>query len=137
MKSCSYCGRENADAAPVCCECRTEFPGPAEDDSALKDPAYSLRVLAEFSTVIEADLLRAQLEAAGIEACIPEELNPQMFWDLVPSVLDAITVRVAAKDYEAAKEFLAALKAAEPPTPPPLPARPPGQPPPLPPWSAN
>jgi hypothetical protein len=48
-------------------------------------------------------LLKSRLEAAGIEACIPEEYTPHIFWNLIPSPLESVTVRVAAKDYKAAK----------------------------------
>jgi hypothetical protein len=48
-------------------------------------------------------MFKARLEAAGIEACIPEEYTPQIFWNVIPSPLESVTVRVAAKDYEAAR----------------------------------
>jgi hypothetical protein len=108
MKNCSYCGRENEDAAVVCLECATEFqpkPDPAAD-AGLTDPALSLVILATFRNVVDAGMLKTRLEAGGIEACIPEELTPQIFWYAVTSPLERVTVRVAAKDYEAAKEIL-------------------------------
>ena len=109
MKNCSYCGRENEDVVIACLECATEFqpsPDPSAD-AGLKDPALSLVILATFRNVVDAGMLKMRLEAEGIEACIPEELTPQIFWYAVPSPLERVTVRVAAKDFEAAKVILA------------------------------
>ncbi len=109
MKKCSSCGRENEDSAVACLECATEFQpeaGPV-DDAGLKDPSLSLVILATFRNVVDAGMLKTRLEAEGIEACIPEEFTPQILWYAVPSPLERVTVRVAAKDYEAAKKILA------------------------------
>jgi hypothetical protein len=62
-------------------------------------------VVATFGDLVEASLVKDRLELAGIEACIPEELNPSPFGNFVP--MAQVTVQVAAKDYEAAKEILA------------------------------
>ena len=74
--------------------------------------------------------------STGIEACIPEELNPQIFWNFIPSVLEAVTVRVTARDYDAAKELLGQINSEEQPDEQRVQAaaapRSPGQPPPLP-----
>jgi len=109
MKKCPYCAHENEDAAVVCLICHTELdPPPAPRvDPQLEDPALSLRVVATFRNVVDAGLFRARLEAAGIEACIPEEYTPQIFWNVIPSPLESVTVQVAAKDYEAAKVLFA------------------------------
>jgi hypothetical protein len=66
-----------------------------------------LAVVATFRNVVDAGLFRARLEAAGIEACIPEEYTPQIVWNVIPSPVETVTVRVAAKDYEAAKALMA------------------------------
>src|ERR1051325_1446993 len=105
MKRCSYCGCENEDALTRCRECGTEFSQPEAVDPQLTDPAESLVVVATFGDVVEASLLKAQLERAGIAACIPEELNPSPFGNFIP--MAQVTVQVAAKDYKAAKEILA------------------------------
>jgi len=105
MKTCSYCGHENADGATECAECATEFPVPEPVDPELADPREALVVLATFGDVSEASLLKARLEEAGMDACIPEELNPSPFGNFPP--LAHVTVRVAEKDLEAAKEVLA------------------------------
>jgi len=105
MKSCSYCGCQNEDTQTHCRECGTEFPRPEQVDPQLTNPADSLVVVATFGDLVEASLVKDRLELAGIEACIPEELNPSPFGNFVP--MAQVTVQVAAKDYEAAKEILA------------------------------
>jgi hypothetical protein len=107
MKKCPYCGRENEAAALACVECGKEFEPPpsSETDSQLLDPALSPVVVATFTSLPEASLLVDRLEAAGIEADIPEEYSPQVFSGVI--ALEQLTVRVAAKDYEAAKRIAA------------------------------
>ena len=104
MKSCAYCGCENDEAAGRCKECGVEFPVPEQVDPQLTDPHGALVVVATFGDAVEASLLKARLEQAGIEACIPEELDPSPFGNFKP--LAHVTVRVAEKDYAAAKEEL-------------------------------
>ena len=67
--------------------------------------ADQLAILATFGDSVEASILLGRLEQAGIEACIPEELDPSPFGNFKP--LSQVTVRVAQKDLEAAKEVLA------------------------------
>jgi hypothetical protein len=106
MKTCAYCGHENQDAALQCTECGTAFPVPEQVDPQLTDPAESLVILATFGDSVQASLLKARLEQAGIEACIPEELDPSPFGNFPP--LAHVTVRVAEKDLATAKEVLSA-----------------------------
>ena len=105
MKPCTYCGCQNEDSATLCKECGTEFALPEPVDPQLTDPADALVVVATFGDTVEASLLKARLEAAGIEACIPEELNPSPFGNFQP--MAHVTVQVAARDAEAAREILA------------------------------
>ena len=106
MRACPYCGRENDWAATHCCECGTEFETTEEEvDPQLTDPQLALVTLAVFPDLTQATLLMNDLEAAGIEACIPEELAPNAFGHFFP--LSHITVQVAAKDLTAAREILA------------------------------
>jgi hypothetical protein len=105
MKTCSYCGRENEDVATHCQECAQEFLPPEKVDVRLTDPAESLVVVATFGDTVEATFLKDRLEQAGIQACIPEELDPSPFGNFPP--LAHVTVRVAERDYLAAKEILA------------------------------
>src|SRR5579864_416128 len=105
MKKCNYCGRENADAAVACSGCgkpldAARAPEPAAD---LRDPALAPVVVATFSSLQEASILVDRLAAAGVEATIPEEYE-QVFSGIIP--LTRLTVRVAAKDYQAALEVL-------------------------------
>jgi len=105
MKTCSYCGKENADGAVYCTECGVEImssPGSKSEGGA---PAEPLAILATFGDSVQASILLGRLEQAGIEACIPEELDPSPFGNFKP--LSQVTVRVAQKDLEAAKEVLA------------------------------
>ena|SRR5436305_2062192 len=104
MKECSYCGHQNIDSATVCEECGTAFPVPGAVDPKLTDPAESLVILKTFDDVPAASLLKDRLEQAGIEACIPEELEPSPFGNFKP--LARVTVRIARKDLEAAREVL-------------------------------
>src|ERR1043165_6416372 len=83
MKSCSYCGCQNEDTQTHCRECGTEFPRPEQVDPQLTNPADSLMVVATFGDLVEASLVKDRLELGGIEACIPEELNPSPFGNFV------------------------------------------------------
>jgi putative signal transducing protein len=106
MKTCDYCGRQNDDTAELCVECGKALAQRAEPtDPQLLDPALRPVIVATFSNLQQASVLAARLQAAGIEATIPEEYAPQVFSAVIP--LERITVRVPAKDYEAAKAFLA------------------------------
>src|ERR1043166_8994016 len=101
MKTCSYCGRENEDAVDVCVEGGTGMPSaPPVVDPHLTDPARALVIVRTFGTMERAAMLAARLAAAGIEACIPES-GTQPFSNVIP--LDYATVRVAAKDRDAAE----------------------------------
>jgi hypothetical protein len=111
MKPCAYCGCENPDAAQHCVTCHAEFEAnkptdPAPTDSALTDPGATLVVVAKFGDLIHATLLKDELDAAGIAACIPEDMSATPFGHFMP--LAQFTVRVAASDYDAAKEIHAA-----------------------------
>jgi len=112
MKHCAYCGKENEDAAVYCVGCGLEVggaPGERPVQGDLQDP---LAVLATFGDSVEASILLGRLEQAGIEACIPEELDPSPFGNFKP--LSQVTVRVAQKDLAAAKEILTDLSAPNP-----------------------
>jgi len=113
MKTCSYCGRQNDDTAIACPECGTgtvSLPR-SEVDPQLSDPAGALVVVGSFNTMAQASLLLTRLEAAGIEACIPEEYGPQLFSTVIP--LGCVTVRVAVKDVEAARAIAVGMTETE------------------------
>lgn len=105
MKTCAYCGHQNEDAAVACVECGKRFETPPVAGNPLLDPSLSPVIVASFSSLQQAQLLVDRLEAGGLEAVIPEEYAPQVFSGVIP--LELMTVRVAAKDLEAAKSILA------------------------------
>jgi hypothetical protein len=107
MKKCSYCGRENREEALACSECGTEFDAIPESktDPGLLDPALNPVVVARFSSLQQASVLAGRLEEAGIQAWIPEEYAEQVFSGVI--ALERLTVRVAAKDYNAAMAVIA------------------------------
>src|SRR5262245_28691246 len=97
MKKCTYCGRENEDAAAVCVECGTEFQKPeplSEDEQRLSDPADDLATVASFDDFAQATLLKSRLEGAGIEAIVPEDFAMNLF-SINKPVQEPFTVRVA------------------------------------------
>jgi hypothetical protein len=108
-EKCSYCGHQNEDTAVACSECGTGTVSSLapEADAQLSDPADALVIVGEFDTMAQASLLATCLEAAGIEACIPEEYAQHIFSNVIP--LGGVTVRVAAKDHEAAETIVAGM----------------------------
>ncbi len=104
MKKCAFCGRENEDTLPCCEGCGMELP-PPEETPTPEESERPLAIVATFGDTVEASLLRARLEQAGIEACIPEELDPSPFGNFIPNA--HVTVRVAENDLAAAKAILA------------------------------
>jgi len=71
-------------------------------------------IVATFHSAEEAELLKAQLESAGIEADVPEEFTTGVFSAVIP--FQTVTVQVHAKDYEAARAIVAAFAPASAPT---------------------
>jgi hypothetical protein len=107
MKKCAYCGCPNEDSAVGCVECGEQFEtssSPEPEPQSL-DPALSPVIVAQFSSLQQASVLAGRLEAAGIQASIPEEYSEQIFSGVVG--LERVTVRVAAKDYKAAMAIVA------------------------------
>jgi len=111
MKTCAYCGGENEDQAMACSGCGTKFetaPEPVFEDPDLTDPGLAPVVVATFRNLPEASFLVERLQEAGIEAWLPEEFG-QVFSGVI--ALDPITVRVTAKDLEAAKGVIEEIRA--------------------------
>ena len=121
MKKCGYCGRENPDDAVYCCECATEFvqpkpPAPPPQPQPTR-PRYEIRPLSpeeakldlvtivSCQTLFDADVLVSELEAAGIEAIIPDEFLAEA-WAFNLNALGYVRVQVAPNDYEAAKDVI-------------------------------
>ena len=127
MKNCAYCGKENDDDAVCCRECGTDgFKKPASADKppepVTPEPEFestrlefltptpqemdmSVVNLARCRTLGEADLLVAQLEAAGIPAFIPDQFLMQNIGFNV-NTYGYVRIQVSPKDYEAAKALL-------------------------------
>ncbi len=114
MKTCPECGSQNPDDARRCPECDAELPDSPAPEPPESERDEPLAIVATFGDTTEASVLKSRLEDAGIEACIPEELDPSPFGNFPP--LAHVTVRVAHKDLEAAKQVLAAPPPPESPT---------------------
>ena len=101
MKICAYCGRENDDAAVQCRECGTdEFKSDAPVDTPSLPPTAvptklefvplapeerenDFVTLTRCRTLLEADMIVAQLESAGISAFIPDQfLMQSISWNV-------------------------------------------------------
>lgn len=111
MKTCAYCGRENRDDAVNCSGCgETEFgaTAPAQDPPA--DDADDLVTLAKCAKLEDADVIVSLLEAAGIQAFIPDEQLTQTFGFNLNSS-GGVRVQVRPQDYDMAKELLPAPEA--------------------------
>ena len=104
MKTCTYCGKENAENAVCCVGCGLEIVSAEAGDSTGDDGSGPLAVLASFNDAVEASILLGRLEQAGIEACVPEDLSASPFGNLP---ISRVTVRVAQKDLAVAKAILA------------------------------
>ena len=131
MKSCAYCGKKNDEDSIYCRECGTEFeraipadkpaepvtPQPEQAPAKLEfitptpqEMEMDLVSLLRCRTLGEADLLVAQLEAAGIPAFIPDQfLMQNVGFNL--NTYGYVRIQVSPKDYEAAKEVLSAAGA--------------------------
>jgi ribosomal protein L40E len=117
MKRCTYCGRENGDAATTCSGCGEPLAKPEPPAPEVVDPSLAPVIVASFHNAEEAELLKAQLESVGIEAFVPEEYTTGVFSAVIP--FQNVTVQVHARDAEAARAIVAAFTpASSPPTPP-------------------
>lgn len=115
MKECPECELLNEDDADTCRHCGLALFFTLEClQPKLDDPADNLVVVGQYPSVVEASLVQALLENHGIDACIPEELTPQIFWYLSPSPIESVTVRVAARDVDAARKVIADPNRAKP-----------------------
>ena len=123
MKKCSYCGAEYPDDAVMCAIDQTPLdrpsaPPPPEPKRA-KPAEYDFVPLSEVNehldlvtlvqcgTLVAADQVVARLRAAGIETFLPDEfLMQSVGWNF--NTFGYVRVQVAPKDYDAARNLLAA-----------------------------
>ena len=119
MKKCSYCGAEYPDDAVICAVDHTPFERPAEPPKSEepKEPQYRFPPLSDeerqhdFVTLVTcttlpaADVILGRLEAAGIEASVPDESISNLMGGGL-SAFGFVRVQVASRDYDAARELL-------------------------------
>jgi hypothetical protein len=99
----------NAEDADTCQHCGTAFFfAPESLERSFDDPADELVVVGRYSNLIQANHVKTLIESQGIEACIPE--GPSLFGGTSP--IEIVTVRVAAKNAEAAKQIVAGQEGA-------------------------
>jgi putative signal transducing protein len=116
MKRCDYCGHENTQGALTCAGCGKKLDPPSVSgvDSTLKDHALAPVVLKTFTDPMEANALVTRLQAAGIDAYMPQDGSTNVFSGILP--FERVTVQVPLKDFEAARklaESLAGLESSE------------------------
>jgi hypothetical protein len=113
MKICAYCGRENRDDAANCSGCGEDTfqsDAPAQDQPT--DDPDNLVTLTKCAKLADADLIVSLLEAAGIQAFIPDEhLMQNIGFNL--NTYGYVRVQVRPQDYAMAKELTS--KSEEPP----------------------
>ena len=109
MKTCTYCGRECEDNAVQCSGCGLdEFTGGAAAPDHKAEEGDELVVLTTCQKLSDADLIRSKLDAAGIEAIIPDEnLMQAVGFNL--NTYGFVRVQVRQADYAAAKDLLATV----------------------------
>ena len=125
MKTCPYCGAEYPDDAVKCAIDDTPFESANEPPPppVSNRPRYELAPLSPADrqldwvtlvacrTLVEADLLVSQLEAAGIKTFLPDEsLMQNVGWNL--NTYGYVRVQIAPKDYDAARDLLTSDQAA-------------------------
>lgn len=116
MKRCAYCGREREDTVSLCPECGNdavkETPGNPHDTTADDSEAPRKNNLVTLKTcrdIVEADMIKAQFEAEGISAYVPDQFLSQTF-ALNPNAFGFVVLQVAEKDAEAARRILVSFQ---------------------------
>ena len=115
---CPNCGKSLWFVQDVCPFCKTAIardPKPAstaaptaESKAAENAGAEGLVTLTQCGTLVEADALRARLEAAGIRAILPDEMLMQTIaWNV--NTYGFVRVQVSSRDYEAARQVLSSM----------------------------
>ena len=105
-KECPVCELMNSEEADTCRHCGTAFFFELEClDPQVQDSGEDLVVVGRYGNVIDATFAKSVLAENGIQACIPEDFTPHIL-----PLIETVTVRVAAKDVEAAKRIIADYK---------------------------
>ena len=123
MKKCSYCGAEYPDDAVVCPIDHTPFEPPAEPPPPkAREPEYRFPPLSaddrqkDFVTLVTcatlpaADIILGRLQAAGIEASMPDESLMNVMGGVLTG-FGKVRIQIAPKDYDEAKELLSDIYA--------------------------
>jgi hypothetical protein len=127
MNKCSYCGAEYSDDVLECPIDHTPLvepgvrpaphsppsSGPARPDYeftplSAADRKKDLVTLVRCGTLVAADLVVSRLEAAGIQAFIPDEFLMQAIGFNL-NTFGYVRVQVATKDYGAARDLLSGI----------------------------
>jgi hypothetical protein len=105
MKNCSYCGRENQDAAISCLECGTEFVSEESQPPTGEPGSINLITVSTAFNPADAQLTRSRLDAAGFHAVVTNELSA-LSLDGYALAAGGIRVQVLESEAADAKEFL-------------------------------
>ena len=120
---CPHCRKSLWFVQDVCPFCRTSLL-PETNVEVLATPAHGVNpsptpervasdawvTVATAATLVEADAIRAKLEAAGIAATVADEASTQTMAFYAP-VLGSIRIQVFSRDYALAKPLLTAIVA--------------------------
>ena len=128
MKKCSYCGAEYPDDAVICPIDHTPFEPPAAEPpppkAKAREPEYRFAPLTsadrqkDFVTLVTcatlpaADIILGRLQAAGIEASMPDESLMNVMGGVLTG-FGNVRIQITPKDYDTAKELLSDIYAAE------------------------
>ncbi len=108
MKTCDYCGRKNSDEVVCCSGCGRNdvFKADAPPELPKLDAQDEFVTLATCQNLPAADQMVTCLDAAGIEAFVPDESLMQWLPFFYTITFGFIRVQVRRKDLSRAQELL-------------------------------